>query len=503
MLCSLAAGIVAGQAQSASVGLPVPPKAPPAGAPPPQLSPTEQWIKNAKAPASWFSWGADLRIRDEYYDNIVSLTDNARWSAQNVIRFRGRVWASATPAEGVSLNARVAAEPREWTRPAFTGNYRHPNGPGGADDTGGQGMEWRYGIIDSLNLKWTNAFGAPLSLTLGRQDMMFGDYWNWWLVADGTPGDGSWTYFLDSARATLDAKEIKTKFDLVYLYQNARPDAWLPTLDDPGPSIDNAAGYGLTEQNEQGVILYASNKSLNNTTIDGYFIYKGDDKEFANGDDADIYTFGAKIAGALAEHWSYSLEGAYQLGNKKDPTVKTPVDVSGKRRDINAYGGNARLSYLFKDPLNNQAHLVYEYLSGDDPDTQGDDEMFDVLWGRWPRFSELYIYSYAAETSGKVAQANNIQRIGAGWTMSPAKDLHLGAYYNAWFAPQETPTRALDSTLFSKNGDFRGHFLQSVLTYTISRHVKAHLWAEFVWPGDYYASRDFMMFLRPEIYLTF
>ena len=46
------------------------------------------------------------------------------------------------------------------------------------------------------------------------------------------------------------------------------------------------------------------------------------------------------------------------------------------------------------------------------PDTTGKDEMFDVLWGRWPRWSELYIYSYAAETGGKIAQMNNVMRFG-------------------------------------------------------------------------------------------
>jgi len=50
-----------------------------------------------------------------------------------------------------------------------------------------------------------------------------------------------------------------------------------------------AKPYYLTEQNEQGVILYLSNKSVENVQIDGYFIYKRDAKELANGDNADIY----------------------------------------------------------------------------------------------------------------------------------------------------------------------------------------------------------------------
>ena len=61
--------------------------------------------------------------------------------------------------------------------------------------TANSGLEWRYGIVDTLNVKWNNIFDQPLSITAGRQDIMLGDADDWWLVADGTPGDGSWTMY--------------------------------------------------------------------------------------------------------------------------------------------------------------------------------------------------------------------------------------------------------------------------------------------------------------------
>lgn len=481
---ALAASLTKLCAQSASVSVPTAPAAP-APKPAAPLSTTEQWIADAKKPAAWLSWGADLRVRDEYYNNIVSLSDVDPLHEQNVIRYRSRFWASATPVTNVSFNARIASESRLWTKPSFIPVYG-----------GRTGMEWRYGIVDNMNLKWANAFDQPLTITAGRQDIVLGDFWNWWLVADGTPGDGSWSYFLDSARLTYDAKDLKTRFDGIFIYQRARPDDWMPTL-------DNSSAYGLTEQNEQGVILYASNKSLKNTQIDGYFIYKGDDQEFRNGDDANIFTLGAKITGTPAEHWSYSLEGAYQFGEKMDPMVRTPVPANTERRDLDAFGVNARVSYLFKDVLNNQAHLIFEHLSGDDPDSTGRDEMFDVLWGRWPRWSELYIYSYVQETGGKIAQLNNIQRIGAGWTLNPMKPMQLGFYYNALFAPESVPTRTINAARFSQDGHFRGHYFQGVLTHTFSRHVKGHLWSEFIWQDDFYVDRELLTFLRAEVSLTF
>ena len=230
------------------------------------------------------------------------------------------------PVTNVSVNARLAAEQREWMKPSNASQY--------ANQTGHTrpGFEERYGILDNAYLKWNNIADQPLTLSAGRQDIALGDPDDWWLVLDGTPGDGSWTFFLDSLRANYDAKEIKTKMDVIYIYQNALPDEWIPTI---GRSGDNTSPggtlplgtkpYYLTEQNEQGVILYLSNKSFKNAQIDGYFIYKGDrrtDTQFiSNGDNADIYTIGSKITGTPAEHWFYSAEGAYQFGSKQDPTV--------------------------------------------------------------------------------------------------------------------------------------------------------------------------------------
>lgn len=504
-LAAIAAMAFATQAQPATAAAPAP-------------TTYDKWEDAMKKPVDWLTWGADMRVRDEYMPNAISLTDADPLSYQNVIRFRGRVWASATPVENLSLNARLSAEPRLFTEPASFGQRGSSSS---ATGRGASGMDWRYGIADILNLKWANALDQPLTLTVGRQDIMLGDFYDWWLVADGTPGDGSWTFFLDSARLTVEAKEIKTKFDLIYIYQSPLPDDWMPTIGDAhysDPPQFPGADHPLTEQRESGVVVYVSNKSVKSTTIDGYFIYKHDDQvtftrknaPWTPGDNADIYTLGGKLTGTPAEHWQYSLEGAYQFGQKEDYIND---GTAGARRfaerDISAYGGKAKLTYLCKDKLSNQFFLAGEFLSGDDPNTADTDEMFDLLWGRWPRWSELYIYSYALETSGKIAQINNLARIGPGWTFSPMKGMTFSAMYNALFAPEEVPTRAVvpvaptAGARFSGDGSFRGHYLQTVLKHQFNKHWQAHLWAEFVWEGDYYNQRDTIMFLRPEIMFTF
>jgi phage baseplate assembly protein gpV len=460
--------------------------------PPAAPEPTayDKWEKEMKNPTDWFTWGADLRLRNEYMNNNIFLNESAPLHEQDYFRFRERIWASVMPLTNVSVNARFAGEQREWMKPSAAGQYG-----------GREGFEERYGILDNAYVKWSNIGGVPLSLSAGRQDVQFGEPMNWWLVADGTPNDGSWTFFLDSIRAAFDAKDIQTKVDVVYIYQNARPDAWIPTL---GRSSTYSPAYNLTEQNEQGVILYLSNKSVKDLQIDGYFIYKRDNQAYSTGDNADIYTIGSKISGTPATNWAYSVEGAYQFGHKQDANVGADyVNSTTDWRTINAYGANGKLTYLFRDKYNDQVSLIGEFLSGDDPNTKGTDEMFDILWGRYPRWSELYVYSYVMETSKRNGQMNNIIRFGPNWTCTPIKDTTFSATYNAMFSPVDTPTRAFSPSLFTNNGNFRGHYLQTILKHKFNDHVSAHLWGEFVWMGNYYQQRDLMTFLRAEVLFTF
>ncbi len=286
---------------------------------------------------------------------------------------------------------------------------------------------------------------------------------------------------------------------MIYLNQKAVLDAWLPTAGNP-------SSYPMSDQNEQGAILYVSNKSIKNTQIDGYFIYKNDRRATfmvagvpkTPGDNADIGTVGGKITGTPNENWQYSIEGAYQFGSKYDR-------ISGifARRDIAAYGGKGKITYSLKDDLNNQFILSGEILSGDDPKTPGKDEMFDVLWGRWPRWSELYIYSYINETSGKIAQMNNLGRLGYTWSFVPVKGTSVSLTYNALFAMESTPTRTVAPTLFSDNGRFRGHYVQAILKRQFDKYTSGHLWVEMIKEGNFYTSRDVLTFIRAEIMFTF
>jgi hypothetical protein len=321
---------------------------------------------------------------------------------------------------------------------------------------------------------------------------------------------------------TYDLNDQHTTIDAIGIVQYARPDAWLPTLGSSGSTPGDPEGLLLTDQNEKGAILWIANKSLAAANLDGYFIYKHDNRlnnppPASFGDNADIYTVGGRVSGLLEDHWKYSLEGAYQFGKKQDPElnqggnnpVLAPSAETTGDRNINAFGVNSKFSYLFKDQWNNQLSLSFEFLSGDDPKSK-DDEMFDVLWGRWPQWSEMYnIYSYVPET--RVGQTANLYRFGPTWNLNPVKDMDFSLTYYALFADQDVPTRPLNQafglpatdTPFSNDGNFRGHYIQAVLKYKFTKNLSGHLWSEFLLPGDYYVSRDMMDFVRAELMFSF
>ncbi len=449
---------------------------------PPPLSSTEQTIKDIKNPYPWMNWGADLRIRDEYFNDLLTLSPQARLHEQNMIRTRARLWTTLTPMDNLSFYARISDEVREWTKPA-----------GYTPMKGQTGLDMREGIVDSLNAEMKNVGDLPLTIKAGRQDIFLGDGW---LVGDGTPGDGSWTYYLDAVRLTYDLKEQHTAIDVIGIMQDGRDDGWLPTI--------NPQNLYQTEQNEKGAILQLANTSLPAANLTGYFIYKHDNalngiNPIFHPDSGDIYTLGGRVNGLVCDNWKYWVEGAYQFGRKHDPAVLYPAPVTGYRH-IDAFGLNSKLIYMFKDKLNNQLTASLEILSGDDPNSNND-EMFDVLWGRWPRWSEIGLYSYAGET--RIGQEANLIRFGPTWTINPTKKMEFSTSYYAMFTLTDTPTREVSPTLFSHNDNFRGHFASAILKYKFSQHMNGHLWSEFQFPGGYYAYHDVIPWFRAEVMFTF
>ncbi len=161
------------------------------------------------------------------------------------------------------------------------------------------------------------------------------------------------------------------------------------------------------------------------------------------------------------------------------------VDL-GPRHDVLAFGTLDTLEYQFKDPHDNATHFTYEYASGDDPGTDRI-ERFDLLWGRWPRWSELLIYTYANET--RVADNTNLHRFNIGHRIQINKQWQLTGDYHALLGRSEFRRRdPLEDARCPASDKFRGHLLTSWLRYKFSDQMYGHFLAEYFIPGDYYVA---------------
>jgi hypothetical protein len=448
-------------------------------------APERDVVDQIKNPVPWFSWGFDERIRQEYYNNVFRLDNKGPNREWNFGRYRSRLWATLSPMKELDLNVRLAWESRYWWEPEIPPK---------------DGWQENNLYFDNINFKVKQPFGLPVTLTVGRQDIILGDGW---LVLDGTPYDGSTSIFFDAIRATVDLKDIQTTVDLIYIQNYWNSNKYWPPTDIPNV---------VAEQNEKGVILWVANKSIKDTEIDGYFIYKHNDNMFnpnskwnnqaplAAGDDGDIYTFGSRLVHNFGEHWLAKAEGALQFGNQK---TNYPAFSPGfhQQQEIWAGGATTSLTYLFKDKMNNQLSTGYEFLSGDRAGTKGTNEAFNSLWGRWPQWSELVVYNWATE--GRIAQITNLHRIWWGWQVDPMKQLRLQIRYHLLFSDRNTFQETAPAAF--GDGCFRGQAVVTMLTYKINRFLSGHLTAEWFNPSDYYSQPrdDCAFFTRAELMFTF
>ena len=427
-------------------------------------------------PTDWIEMGLDLRLRWVYANNATTQdqqTANHEW---HYSRNRARLSTKFKLSENVDFNMRLTWEWRHWDLPR--GRPSHTD----LDEI----------VFDNFNLTVRNLFDAPLTMVIGRQDIILGDGW---LVCDGTPYDGSRTIYFDAARFTYKLSE-ETTADVVFIYQFDDENKWLSPINHRRHTAQGR--HSTNGQDEKGMILYLSNKSFENTTIDGYYIYKEDNKSRGTyavtpqaGIDSEIHTIGVRIAKKLDDNWKWRGEIAKQFGRKD-------------KDKLDALGGTTRLTYAFNDEHQNELFVDYEYLSGDRPGTDND-EGFDPLWGEWPQFArggDLPAYLWASE--GAVGATSNLHRFGLGHKFSPFEKWTFETSYNLMFADTNA-MRNINANKYSSGGNLRGQMITAWWKYKCCKNLSYHFLVDYFVPGSYYdqTNRDACVFARFEVIFAF
>jgi hypothetical protein len=265
----------------------------------------------------------------------------------------------------------------------------------------------------------------------------------------------------------------------MHFLKNPEWDHYLP--------VANCLYKPLVEYEETGAGLYYTDDSFAGRRIEAYYLFKNEKDEKDVLPESDIHTMGARVSGKHAERLEYAAEFAIQAG-----------DRGGKLRK--ATGGYARAAWSFPIPFDPSVRGGVIYLSGDDPAT-GDYEGWNPLYSRWPKWSDLYIYTLAAHENG-AAYWDNLMAPNLGVSIKPAGWITLDAAVYFMMAPEDDPDSAPGVSSLDPifgDGDYRGTLSNIRLTWSAEKYFSGHLqWERFA-PGDYYfGGADAADFLRCE-----
>ena len=407
----------------------------------------------AQSGAGTFDFGFEQRVRTEDWNNLFDYGDTLD-DQRNQIRCRTRVWGKASLSKDIDVFVGLAQETNQIV--VTRSPYRF-------DEI----------IFENAYIDIKKLFVKGLSLRVGRQNIMKGEGF---LLLEGNPWDGSRSIYFNAADLAYSWK--KSKIELIGI-SNPRTDRYLPQIHD--------LSRQLVEWDEQALGTYYTDNNLKHTSLEAYYFYKketGDRRAPTNYQyqpDRHVNTGGGRVVHKLGRGWEATGEMALQWGHQRPAT------------SIAGWGGYSYLKKSWKTTWKPSASAGYWGMSGDDPATSNKVEGWDPLFSRWPKFSELYLYSLFREKG--VGYWTNIGMWQTEFLFTPAKPL---AGRLTYYRMNALHSFALGDPRIFSGGTGRGNLYQARLDWTPNKYWKAHALYERVSPGTFYAQRAPSYFVRFE-----
>ncbi len=398
--------------------------------------------------------GFEQRVRNENWNNILDWNANTD-DQRNQIRWRTRLWTTIPVSNRVTVSAGLLQE---------TNQIVVPRGPWRFDE-----VAFERAYIDVKDL-----FVKGLSLRVGRQDITRGEGT---MFFEATPWDGSRSIY--SNAAVLGYSRGKTKVELMGILNPSR-DRFLPQFHDQRRL--------LVEWDEQALGAYVTHAPSKKTDVETYWFLKKeirDTRPAANPQfrpDRHLQYAGALARRRFAEGWSVVGEAAIQRGADHAARKITGWAANGMARKT--WTGTRAAPYITAG---------YWAFSGDDPGTGNSVEGWDPPFSRWPKWSELYIYSQLREEGVALWTNTRMSQVEAAFKpWKPATWRFTWYHMDAFHPFRGSPT------IFGQ-GAYRGEMLQTRLDLAVNPVWSGHVLLEHHNPGDFYRGRDSGYFLRFEI----
>ena len=308
------------------------------------------------------SWTDMITLKGSLYEYYFSQNNNYFGkSSSHFLETTGRLGADIRVSEQISAELQFVAE----------------NAIGDAGDyTGVTTDDWNV-ELELANITYSNIFDTPVSLTAGRQNLMYGDGF---LICDGyTDMRANWTASITSFYA------IKG----VYKTDPVQIDAFAALVDSDYFSTETYFSNGSLHTGKRN--LYGGNVHIDKWgTWDLGVFYRNDYSDLQSDTIAfsqrGSYTFDLWPESSGMPQITVTGEIVEEFGKTK---VKDYTLVSS-RQDRQAFGGHLDTKFTFeKLPMSPYLMARYIYLPGDNPDTSETNEAFDPMyygfsdWGTW------------------------------------------------------------------------------------------------------------------------
>ena len=309
-------------------------------------------------------------------------------------------------------------------------------------------------FVDNAYINVDNFFQLPISIRLGRQNLMYG---SGFVLFDGNSQFASTSIFFDGIKATWHIND-KMKLDCLYFKDME----------------NNRAKVVDDDITLSGLYFTDKECPLTNARNELYILNREDEAI-----DKDITMFGYRISDKLDFGLDYSAEIALQTG---DFSATADQDAIACKLD---------LGYTLKDvSVKPRFYLGYVSLSGDEAGTS-DNESWDSFYGGWPQFGDLlawkylnvgpnniishYDPNYAAGSTiiGEVVYANfNMATIGVSANL-----------FRNFSADISYSMLTIDETINNIDDDF-GNYYQLKLKYRYTKALCFSVYAAMIDPGD-------------------
>jgi len=398
-----------------------------------------------------FRFNLDFYQRTRYEVLESLFLDANGYSRRHYVRFKTSLGARAT--YGANLFARL-----KLTNENRTYIYRtHGSAAYNIDEV----------VIDNFYIGYQNIRISPntkLDIKIGRFNLPASEYGEGFLIAEGTPLDGSRTFYFNAAKARF--RQNNSSLDIIAV-TNTRTD-YLPVF-------NRRANKYLNFGRENALIVYARTQHNKRIHAQYYYIYKTE--EVTNRLlplSSRLHTLGFFVRTDFND-MALRLQAAGQFGNYG----------SNIRRGFGAYG----FADFFNKWIFSKITTGMVYLSGDNPNSQSVTG-WNPLFSRYPWKSNLICHLFLDE--GGIGYWSNIKMYTINANINILRNLNMLLGYSFVYANE----LAIGSNF--SNGKHRGNVAQCKFNWHINNRINVIFDIEHMRRGNFYANRRDAFYARLE-----